>query len=117
MKTFKILAAAFLISAATTSVSAQEARSVGQVEQSSEMKAMKKTREMTVRLQLSTEQAEKVRDLNNSYVPQYDDLKATGKTDKEIKAELLPAYEAKLKVILTEQQWSTYLTWKAEKKD
>ena len=115
MKKLKFICAALFITVLTANVSAQETRAVKQVEQSSEQKAMLKTRKMTVNLKLTTEQSEKVADLNNTFAVKYDDLKATGKTDAVIKAELLPSYEEKLKPILTEEQWKLYEALKAEK--
>ncbi len=76
---------------------------------SPEERAQRQTEQLTKQLNLSTEQAEKVKALSDDRMKQMQEMRASGaRPDRQKMQELQENYEAKLKPILSTEQWTKY---------
>ncbi len=76
---------------------------------SPEERAQRQTEQLTKQLNLSTEQAEKVKALSDDRMKQMQEMRANGaRPDRQKMQELQENYEAKLKPILSTEQWTQY---------
>jgi len=76
---------------------------------SPEERAQRQTEQLTKELNLSTEQAEKVKALSDERMKQMQEMRANGaRPDRQKMQELQENYEAKLKPVLTTEQWTKY---------
>ncbi|MDQ1087530.1 MULTISPECIES: periplasmic heavy metal sensor [unclassified Siphonobacter] len=76
---------------------------------SPEDRAQRQTEQLIKELNLSTEQAEKVKALSDDRMKQMQEMRANGaRPDRQKMRELQENYEAKLKPVLTTEQWTKY---------
>ncbi|PQA58298.1 hypothetical protein [Siphonobacter curvatus] len=90
----------------------------GEMGRSPEERAQRQTEQLTKQLNLSADQAAKVKTLSDERMKQMQEMRASGaRPDRQKMQELQENYEAKLKPILSTEQWTQYEKMREEQRN